>query len=121
MCSLDSFSIVLIAPYINKRDSSRNLIIFMTSPISSFEIITAIVLALISFLRITASAAKVVVVNPNCIKTLLAIGLGTFFINSRPVCNNGPRSLPRNLLNCIVLDSWVFDNSLTAIDYLQKL
>ena len=93
----------------------------MTSPISSFEIITAIVLALISFLRITASAAKVVVVNPNCIKTLLAIGLGTFFINSRPVCNNGPRSLPRNLLNCIVLDSWVFDNSLTAIDYLQKL
>ena len=40
----------------------------------------------------------IVTVNPNGIKTHLANGLITFFINGSPVTvfNNGPRSLPRN-------------------------
>ena len=44
-------------------------------------------------------------VKPNGIKTLLANGLITFFINGSPVFNNGPRSLPRNPPDCIILDN----------------
>ena len=40
----------------------------------------------------------------------------TFFINGNPAFSNGPRSLPRNPLNCIVLYSCVF-NSLISIIY----
>ena len=29
----------------------------------------------------------------------------TFFINGNPVFNNGPRSLPRTLPDCIILDN----------------
>ena len=50
------------------------------------------------FFCIPASAADAAAVNPNGIKTLLANGLITFFINGKPVFNNGPRSLPRNPL-----------------------
>ena len=49
-------------------------------------------------------------VDPNYIKTLLANGLSTFFINSEPIFINGPRSLPRNPPNCIFLEIWVFDS-----------
>ena len=59
---------------------------------------------------IPASAVDVVAVNPNGIKTLLGIVLIIFFINGNPVFNNGPRSLPRNPPDCIILDSWVFDS-----------
>ena len=47
----------------------------------------------------------------------LANGLVTFFINGSPVFSNGPRSLPRNLPDCIILDNWVFDN-LKSVDEL---
>ena len=49
-------------------------------------------------------------VNPYGIKTLLAHGLSTFFINGKPVLSNGSRSLLRNPLDCINLDSGVFDS-----------
>ena len=55
-------------------------------------------------LCIPASAADAAVVNPKGIKTLLANGLITFFIKGNPVFSNGPRSLPRNPPDCIVLD-----------------
>ena len=48
------------------------------------------------FFCIPASAADAAAANPNGIKTLLANGLLTFFINGHPVFNDGPRSLPRN-------------------------
>ena len=48
------------------------------------------------FLCIPASAADAAVVNPRGIKTLLANGLITFFINANPVFSNGPSNLPRN-------------------------
>ena len=70
--------------------------------ISSFNIISVVVPDPI-FLCIFASAAAS---NPNGIKTLLANGLITFFINGNPVFNNGPKSL----LDCIILDNSVFDS-----------
>ena len=41
-CTFDSFFIVSLAPFINKPDSSRYLIIFMISFICSFEIINVV-------------------------------------------------------------------------------
>ena len=57
--------------------------------ISSFEIIKVVVPDPNIFLCIPASAADAAAVNPKGIKTPLANGLITFFIN-------GPRNLPRN-------------------------
>ena len=45
---------------------------------------------------------------------LLANGLITFFINGRPVFNNGPSSLSRNPPDCLILDIWVFDNLISV-------
>ena len=42
------------------------------------------------------SPADAAAVNPNGFKTLLANDLSTFSIKSKPVINDGPRSLPRN-------------------------
>ena len=60
--------------------------------ISLFNSISVVVPEPKTFLCIPASA----VVNPNGIKTLLANGLITFFINGNPVFHNRPRSPPRN-------------------------
>ena len=51
-------------------------------------------------------------VNPNGI---LVNGLITFFVKGNPVFNNEPRCLPRNPIDCIILDNWVFD-SLILVD-----
>ena len=48
------------------------------------------------FFCIPASAADAAAVNLNGIKTLLANGLITCFINGNPVLDNGPRTLPRS-------------------------
>ena len=48
--------------------------------------------------------------NPYGIKALLANVLNTIFINGEPVFSNSPIGLARNHSNCIILDSWVFDN-----------
>ena len=87
------------------------------SSISSFDIISAVFWwpDPKTFLCIPASAADAAAVNPNGIKTLSTNGLITFFINDNPVFSNGPRSLPRNPLNCIILDNWVSD-SLILVD-----
>ena len=54
--------------------------------------------------------ADAAAVNPCGINTLLANGVGAFFISSKSTFINGPRSLPRNPTYCIILDSGVFDN-----------
>ena len=64
--------------------------------ISSFEIIKVVVPDPNIFLCIPASAADAAAVNPKGIKTLLANGLITFFINGNPVFSNGPSNLLRN-------------------------
>ena len=48
-------------------------------------------------------------------------GLIKFFINGSPVFNNGPRSLPRNPPDCIILDNWVLVAGYKLMNYLQKL
>ena len=76
-------------------------------------------LNLIFFLCIPASAANVAAVNPEGIKTLLANGLITFFIKGNPVFN-GPHSLPRNPLDCIIFNNWVFDNLMSSDELFAK-
>ena len=56
-------------------------------------------------LCIPVSATDAAAVNPRGIKTLLASGLITFFINVNPVFNNGPSNLPINRPDCIILDN----------------
>ena len=82
------------------------------SPISckirdrSFDIISVVVFPHPkNFLCIPASAADAAAVNPKGIKTLLANGLITCFINGNPVFSNGPSSLPRNPPDCYILDN----------------
>ena len=48
------------------------------------------------FLCILASAVAAAEVNPKGVKTLLANGLTTYFINGNPVFDNGPSNLPIN-------------------------
>ena len=66
--------------------------------ISSFEIIKVVPDPNI-FSCIPASAADAAAVNPEGIKTLLANGLITFFINGNPVISNGASNLPINSLD----------------------
>ena len=73
-----SFWIVSQTLFDNKRESSRDLTIFIVSSISSFDIISVVPDPKI-FLCTPASAADAAAVNPNWIKTLLAKGLITFF------------------------------------------
>ena len=47
----------------------------------------------------------------------MANGLITFFISGNPVFSTGPRSLPRNPSDYIILDIWVFDNLISDYDY----
>ena len=73
------------------------------------------------FLCIPASAADAALVNPNGIKTLLANGFITFFINGSRVFNNAPRSLPKNPRGCTILDNWVFDNLISVDELFAKI
>ena len=62
-------------------------------------------LILVFFLCVLASVADATAVNPKGIKTLLANGLITFFINGNLVFSNGPSNLPKNPPDCIILDN----------------
>ena len=119
--SLASFWIVSLTPFNNNPKSSRYLTLLIMSFISSFDIISPVVLWPDPkiFLCIPASAADAAAVNPNGIKTFLANGLIAFFINGNPVFSTGPKSLPRNAPDCIFLDNWVFDQHQLII-YLRK-
>ena len=43
-----------------------------------------------------------------------------FFNNGNSVFNNGPRSLPRNPPDCIILNNWVFDTLILAYELFVK-
>ena len=45
---------------------------------------------------------------------VLANGLITFFVNGNPVFSNGPRNLPKNPPDYIILDNFVFDNLISV-------
>ena len=74
-CSFSSILIVLLTPFINKPDSSKDLAIYMISFISLFEIINDVCCAKSEECIPDAAAG-----NPNGIKTLVTNGLSTFFI-----------------------------------------
>ena len=101
------------------------------SSISSFDIISIALLCEAEeeewqqpdpkiFLCIPESAADAAAVNPKGIKTYLANGLITFFINGNHVFSIGPRSLPRNPPNFTILNNWIFDNMILVDDLLAK-
>ena len=91
-CSFALFSFFSLTPYNNKPESSRDLTILIMSSISSFDIISVVVLLCKRwlckrwlpdpkiFLCIPASAADAAAVNPRGIKTLLAKGLNIYFL-----------------------------------------
>ena len=67
--------------------------------ISLFDILSAVIFPdPNNFLCIPASAAEAAAVNPKGIKTVLANGLITFFINGNAVFSNGPSNLQNILL-----------------------
>ena len=99
-----SFLIVLLTPFINKPDSSRDLTIFIILFIFSLEIIYVVIPDPNIFLGIAASVANATVVNPNGINTLLDNDLSTFPIKDNPVFSNDPKRLPKvNPLECPIL------------------
>ena len=62
------------------------------------------------FLLIPATAADAAAFNSNGIKTLLANGWNTFFINAKSTFIKNSRGLPWNPPGSIILNIWVFDN-----------
>ena len=104
-CSLVSFSIVILNPFNNKPQYSGDLTILIMSLISTFHIISDVAPDPKIFLCVPASAVNAAVLNPKGIKTLLANGLITFFINGNPVFSNGPRILQRYPPDYIILDN----------------
>ena len=71
----------------------------------SYDIISVVLPDPKIFLCIPAITTDAAAVNPNGIKILLANSLITFFIYGSLVFNNGPRSLPGNPPDCIILDN----------------
>ena len=75
-CYFVSFSVVLVTPFINNANFSRDLSIFIIFHFSLFETINVAVRGAkskgrhdpIIFLLIPTSAADSAAVNPNCIK-----------------------------------------------------
>ena len=99
--------------------------------ISSFDIISIVLLCEAEeeewqwpdpkiCLCISVSAADATAVNPKGIKTLFANRLIKFFISGNPVFSYGPRSLPRDPTDCIILDIWVFHNLILVDDLSEK-
>ena len=78
------------------------------SSISSFDIISVVVLSVI------VSAADTVAINPNGMKTLLANCWSTFFINGKRFFSNQPRSLPKYPPDCSILNICVFNSLISA-------
>ena len=91
----------------------------MISFFSSLKIINVVVSDPNIFFWLAGSVAAAAV-NPNGIITLLANGLGTFFLKGKSVFSNGPRGLPRIPPDCTILGNWVFDNSILVEKPFEK-
>ena len=75
------------------------------SSASLFDIISVVFPDPTNFLCKPASSADAAAVNTKGIKTLLAIGLITFFVNGYPLFSNGLSNLLRNPPDCIIFDN----------------
>lgn len=100
-CSFVSFLLVLVTPFNNSPESSRDLTIFIASSISLFDIISEVV---------SRAVYAASVVNPSGFNTLLANNWSKFFINVRSTLINRPINLPRNPPGCSFLDFCIFEN-----------
>ena len=96
-----SFLTDLLRPYINKLDSLRYLIIFISSNILVWNY-ECCCHWLKKKLSIPASDATVA--NRNGIKMLVGSNLSTFFINGNPFLSNSIRNLLRRSPDCTNLD-----------------
>ena len=121
LCPFPSFLIV----------SSWDLTVFIVWLIFSFGIIIVVTREAKSngrakpniFLWIAASVAYAAAVNPNGIKTVLAVLAGSwnaFLIKDNPVFSNGPKFLPKNLTDYPILCNWVFDDFIWADESFVK-
>ena len=102
-CSLASFLIFSLTPFINNTDSSRDLAIFMISFISSLGIITVVKPDLNIVLWIAAFVPDAAAGNRSGIKTLLANGLTIFTIKGNLAFSICPKSLPNKPPGCPIL------------------
>ena len=96
LCSLVSFSIVLLTPFNKTPEFSRALIIFIISFISSYSIINLTPEPCIVFC-ILPSIADIAAVKPNGATPFLANGNATFVNGPANLLNN----LPKNPPDCI--------------------
>ena len=92
----------------------------MVSSVSSLEIINVVLPDPNIFLWIAGPVADATAVNPNSVKMLLASGLGTFRFKGNPVFSNGPKTLPKNPPDCLILCKWAFDYSILADESFAK-
>ena len=108
-CFFTSFWIVSLTYFNNNLECSRDLTFFLIFSISSFGIISVVIVPDPKlFFFIPASAADATNVYQIEIITLVTNGLIKFFINDNPVFRL--RSLLRKPPDCITLDNWVFDS-----------
>ena len=85
----------------------------MISSISSLEVINFVIPDPF-FFQLAPPVSDDAAVNPNSIKTLLANVLSTFFIKDKLVFSDGPRNLPKNRLDCLILCSCLLDKFILA-------
>ena len=101
LCSLVSFSIVLLISFNKIPEFSNASIIFIISFISSCSIINLTPARLVApepfFFCILPSIADIVAVKPNGANTFLANGIATFINGPASLLNN----LPKNPPDCI--------------------
>ena len=76
-----------------------------------------LVMILIHFLWIPVSATAV---NLNGTSTLFVNSVSGFIIHVRPSLINSKKFLPMNTHNCIVLNTWVFDNFINFNEQFSK-
>ena len=92
----------------------------MISSISSFEIISVVIPDPKNYFWTPAFVTDGGTVNLNGIKINLSNSLSTFFLKGKPVFNNDPRNLPKNLPDCLILDNLVFDSFILADELFPK-
>ena len=106
LCSLVSFSIVLVTPFNKIPEFSNASIIFIISFISSCSIINLTLEPCIFFFSIADIAA----VKPNSANTFLANGIATFINGPTNLINN----LPKNPSDCINFFIWTLLNFISV-------
>lgn len=107
-----SFSVASVTPWIN---NAKPIVI---SFVSLFDIISIAFLDLNILSWITAVDSEAAAVNFGGTNTFLAIGVNTSYIINN---GNGPKGLPRNAPDCIIFDSWVFDNFTLTNETFEKI